>query len=72
VSSACCLPRMAPVETQTNLIFMSVASNLLFLFFAQDVAHAEGAYKGSPRSQRPGLCYGRFSGDLTWPDLGDR
>ena len=20
----------------------------------------------------PGFCYGRFSGDLTWPDLGDR
>jgi hypothetical protein len=29
---------------------------LLFLFVAQDIAHAEGAYKGSSRSQCPGLA----------------
>jgi hypothetical protein len=44
---------------------------LLLFVVAQDIAHADGAYKGSPGSQCPGLCYGRFSGDLTWPDLGD-
>ena len=45
--------------------------NLLFRFLAQDIAHTEGAYKGSSRSQCPGLMVGRFSGDPLWPDLGD-
>jgi|SRR5580704_4273865 hypothetical protein len=40
-------------------------------FFAQDIAHAEGAYKGSSRNQCLGPYYGRFSADPTWPDLGD-
>jgi site-specific recombinase XerD len=44
---------------------------LLFLFFAQDVAHAEGAYKGSSSTSRA-FANGRFSADLIWPDLGDR
>src|SRR6266853_1624330 len=35
--------------------------DLLFLLFAQDVAHADGAYKASRRSQRPGL--------YSWPIL---
>jgi hypothetical protein len=45
--------------------------DLLFFLFAQDIAHAERAYKGSSRSQCPGPYYGRFSADPTWPDLGD-
>ena len=36
--------------------------DLLFLLFAQDIAHAEGAYKGSGRSQCPGLS--------RWPGFG--
>jgi hypothetical protein len=31
------------------------AMTLLFFFCAQDIAHAQGAYKRSPRSQCPGL-----------------
>jgi hypothetical protein len=37
--------------------------DLFFLFFAQDIAHvdeADEAYKGSRRSQCPGLYCGRF------------
>jgi len=44
---------------------------LLFLVGAQDIAHAERAYKGSLGRQCPGLSYGRFSADPIWPVLGD-
>ena len=47
------------------------ADDLLLLFLAQDIAHAEGVNKRSRRSQSPGLYYGRFSADPVWPDLGD-
>jgi hypothetical protein len=38
--------------------------DLLFLFFAQDIAHAEGAYRGSDRSQCPGLSLAGFQVSL--------
>jgi hypothetical protein len=35
--------------------------DLLFFLFAQDIAHAERAYKGSSRSQCPGLHMAGFA-----------
>jgi len=47
------------------------AMTCCFFSSLKNIAHAEGAYKGSSRSQCPGPYYGRFSADPTWPDLGD-
>jgi len=41
------------------LLDFEIDVNLLSLFFTQNIAHAEGAYKGSDRSQCPEL--------LLWP-----
>ena len=45
-------------------------NHLLFLFFAQDIAHVDGGY--SPSGSMSWLSYlvGRFSGDHLWPVLG--
>jgi hypothetical protein len=48
--------------------------DLLFLFFAQDIAHSDAGHEALRRSQCPGwvVIVGRFSGDHHWPVLGDR
>jgi hypothetical protein len=44
---------------------------LLFLFFAQNIAHAEEPIKAHLGVNVLGSFVGRFSGDPHWPDLGD-
>jgi hypothetical protein len=51
------------MNEQGALIEPSRCYDLLFLLFAQDVAHADGAHKTSRRSQRPGLYLRAINGN---------
>ena len=49
----------------------SQCDDLLFLFFVQDIAHADGAYPAGFNVPNV-VIVGRFSADNHWPVLGDR
>ncbi len=64
----------SPLDTPQRPSQRPQCYDLLFLFFAQDIAHTDAGYEALRRSQCPGcvVIVGRFSGDHHWPDLGDR